>query len=199
MYKNIHKLLFCGQNYFYKILKMLGKYSENISAICNNIAFCHGLWTAKIASKYFCHCTWINTAYICHSLNFHMLAQHKKMTACHLALGRSNMVDHNPTSHSFTYVLENKLLLRFIYYLKHSLYKNDIFSKAVVSCTHLNCCYFAVSLHSFHNFSANNINSMFNAYQLHRTNFEGYKVLVKCERMLQLTITWLPIFSEFLL
>jgi len=25
MYKNIHKLLFCGQNYFYKILKMLGK------------------------------------------------------------------------------------------------------------------------------------------------------------------------------
>jgi len=76
------------------------------------------------------------------------------MTACNLALSRSDMLDHNPTSHSFTDVSENKLLLRFISYVKHSLYKNNTFSKAVVSCTHLKCCYFAVSLHSFHSLSA---------------------------------------------
>jgi hypothetical protein len=119
-----------------------------------------------------------------------------KTTACNLALSRSDMLDHTPTSHSFTDVSWNKLLLRFISYVKHSLYKHNTFSKAGVSCTHLKCCYFAVSLHSFRSLSATQ--HQLNAYQLHRTSYEGHKVLVKYEQILQLThITWLPLFSEF--
>jgi hypothetical protein len=76
------------------------------------------------------------------------------MSACNLALSRSDMLERTPTSHSFTDVSENKLLLRFISYVKHSLYKNNTFWKAVVSCTHLESCYFAVSLHTFHSLSA---------------------------------------------
>jgi hypothetical protein len=76
------------------------------------------------------------------------------MTACNLAVSRSDKFIRNPTSHSFTDVSDNKLLLRFIYNVKHSLHKNNIFSKAVVSSTHLKCCYFSISSHSFHSFSA---------------------------------------------
>jgi hypothetical protein len=61
------------------------------------------------------------------------------MTERNVALSRSDMFDHNPTSHSFTYVSKHKLLLLFISYVKHPLWKNNTFSKAIVSRTHLKC------------------------------------------------------------
>jgi hypothetical protein len=133
---------------------MLGKYAENITAAVYNIALHHGLGTAKTASKYFCplyqnkYCLYLPQCQISY------VGIAGKTTACNLALSRSDMFDHTPTSHSFTDVSGNKLLLRFISYVKHSLYKNNTFSKAVVSCTHLKCCYFAVSLHSFRSLCA---------------------------------------------
>jgi hypothetical protein len=103
------------------------------------------------------------------------------MTVCNLALSRWDMLDHNPTSHSYTHVSENKLLLRFISFVKHSLYKNNTFSKAVVSRTHLKCCYFWVYLPSFHSLSF-----MLNDYQQHRTSCEGHEVLVKYKQILKI-------------
>jgi hypothetical protein len=106
------------------------------------------------------------------------------MTARNLAVSSSDMFDHNPTSHSFTDVSENKLLPRFISYVKHSLYKNNALSKAAVSCTHHKCCYFAVSLHSFHSVSATH--QQLSAQRLPTAQNEFRRSQSKYEQMLQL-------------
>jgi hypothetical protein len=58
---------------------------------------------------------------------------------------RSDLCNHNPTSHCCTNVWHNNSLLRLISYVTHSLYKSTIFWKAGGDGNHFKCSYFSAS------------------------------------------------------